>query len=117
MRRVDVARSRVFENGPDDWWTECLICGAWVSTSNASRRVAEQKFGRHMQEDHAAELLPGYATPELAVLASFSSAAGARVVSLEWIDPRHVSVVVDTAPSHPVTCDCHQGFDRLWRSW
>jgi hypothetical protein len=36
----------------DGWWAECLICGAWVSTSNPDRRSAEMRFGRHLQHDH-----------------------------------------------------------------
>ena len=46
-------RAHVFEHGEGDWWAECLVCGEWVSTSNATRREAEEKFGRHLQNDHA----------------------------------------------------------------
>jgi hypothetical protein len=44
-------RAHVFQNG-DEWWAECLICQEWVSTGNPTRRDAEQKFGRHLQNDH-----------------------------------------------------------------
>ena len=49
------ARVRVLENADGDWWAECLVCEAWVSASNATRRDAEQSFGRHLQNDHAAD--------------------------------------------------------------
>jgi hypothetical protein len=47
-------RVHVFEHGDRDWWAECLICNTWVSASNASQCDAEQKFGRHLQNDHVA---------------------------------------------------------------
>lgn len=46
-------RAHVFEHSDGDWWAECLVCGEWVSTSNATRREAEEKFGRHLQNVHA----------------------------------------------------------------
>ena len=45
----EAPRVNIFEHEPDDWWAECLVCGAWVCTSNKTRRAAEQKFGRHLQ--------------------------------------------------------------------
>jgi hypothetical protein len=45
-------RSRVYEHLPGDWWVECLVCGAWVSTSNQEQRTAEERFGRHWQHVH-----------------------------------------------------------------
>jgi hypothetical protein len=46
-------RVHVFEHAEGDWWAECLICLAWVSTANPTERDAEQKFGRHLQTDHS----------------------------------------------------------------
>ena len=51
-------RVHVFEQSAGDWWAECLICGEWVSTSNATRRDAEHAFGRHWQNDHAPDAAP-----------------------------------------------------------
>jgi hypothetical protein len=51
---VDAERVRIFQQD-DEWWAECLLCRAWVSTSNKSRRDAEQKFGRHLQNEHQPE--------------------------------------------------------------
>jgi hypothetical protein len=48
-------RVHVFLHEDGDWWAECLICQAWVSTSNATRRAAEQSFGRHLQNDHGTD--------------------------------------------------------------
>src|SRR5918995_983814 len=48
-------RVRIHEHEPGDWWAECLIYRAWVSTSNRTRRDAEQKFGRHFQNEHPSE--------------------------------------------------------------
>jgi hypothetical protein len=45
-------RVHVFEHTAGDWWAECLVCRAWVSTSNADERTAEQKAGRHLRNDH-----------------------------------------------------------------
>ena len=45
-------RVHVFEKADSDWWAECLICEAWVSTGNATGREAEQKFGRHLEHEH-----------------------------------------------------------------
>ena len=42
----------VLSEHDDGWWAECLVCGAWVSTSNPDRRRAERRFGRHLQHDH-----------------------------------------------------------------
>jgi hypothetical protein len=44
-------RVNVFEYHPGEWWAECLVCSGWVSTRNATRREAEQSFGRHWQND------------------------------------------------------------------
>ncbi len=49
----DSSQVRIFEHSNDDWWAECLVCKAWVSTSNDTRREAEKKFGRHLQNAHA----------------------------------------------------------------
>lgn len=51
-------RGHVFEHTDGDWWAECLVCRAWVSTSNATERDAERKFGRHLQHDHAVDERP-----------------------------------------------------------
>jgi hypothetical protein len=50
---TDAQRVHIFENGDGNWWAECLLCEQWVSTSNATRGEAEEKFGRHLQNDHA----------------------------------------------------------------
>lgn len=52
-RRVAVTMMGTTEDGADDWWAERLVCGVWVSTRNATRRAAEEKFGRHHQREHA----------------------------------------------------------------
>lgn len=44
-------QAHIFESSVGDWWAECLLCGEWVSTNNDSRRSAEEKFGRHLQND------------------------------------------------------------------
>ena len=51
---TETGRVHVFERSPGDWWAECLVCDAWVCTSNATRRDAEHAFGRHWQNDHLA---------------------------------------------------------------
>ena len=43
---------RIFEHSNGDWWAECLVCAAWVSTSNDTRREAEEVRRRHLQNDH-----------------------------------------------------------------
>jgi hypothetical protein len=60
-RVSDSERVHVFEHSKGDWWAECLICREWVSASNDTQRDAEQKFGRHLQNDHPASTEP--ATP------------------------------------------------------
>jgi hypothetical protein len=45
-------RRVALSNNEEDWWAECLVCGAWVSTGNATRRDAEIMFGRHFQNEH-----------------------------------------------------------------
>lgn len=35
----------------ENHYVECVLC-QWVSTHNATRRDAEQKFGRHFQREH-----------------------------------------------------------------
>ena len=45
-------RVHLFEKSPRNWWAECLVCAAWVTISNPTREDAEQKFGRHWQNDH-----------------------------------------------------------------
>jgi hypothetical protein len=42
------ARVHVFEDADGHWWGT-WVCKAWVSASNATRRDAEQSFGRHLQ--------------------------------------------------------------------
>lgn len=46
------SRVRICEQSDGTWWAECLVCAQWVSGANATRRTAEQKFGRHLQNDH-----------------------------------------------------------------
>jgi len=53
----DSDRVHILEHFDGDWWAECLICTAWVSQSNRTRREAEQTFGRHLQHAHADELV------------------------------------------------------------
>ncbi len=48
---TDSPRVHVFENSPGDWWVECLVCEEWVATSLPDRRAAEERFGRHLQND------------------------------------------------------------------
>jgi hypothetical protein len=38
--------------GPDGWSAECLVCNAWESLHNKSQREAEQRFGRHLENDY-----------------------------------------------------------------
>jgi hypothetical protein len=52
VTRTYSSRRYISEHSPGDWWAECRVCEAWVSTSNATRRIAEEKFGRHWQNDH-----------------------------------------------------------------
>jgi hypothetical protein len=52
--------------------------------------------------------VPGYSTPEEAVLAEWQSIpqANVRVVSVEYEDDDHATVVTDTEPSHPMWNQC-----------
>ncbi len=48
---ADTQRVHIFENADGTWWAEYLLCEQWVLTSNATRREAEEKFGRHLKAD------------------------------------------------------------------
>jgi hypothetical protein len=47
-----------------------------------------------------------YATLEEAALSGYSPAAKAFVVSVEMVDEWTARVIVDSVPSHPMTCTC-----------
>jgi hypothetical protein len=55
-----------------------------------------------------------YATPGEAALSGYSPGAQAYVLSVEMIDEWHAHVVVETVPSHPVTCDVHRDENGRW---
>ena len=44
--RVDIS-----EHG-DSWSAECLVCHAWISTRNGTRREAVDAFERHSRYDY-----------------------------------------------------------------
>ena len=66
MTETESHRVHIFEHSPGDWWAECLVCGAWVSSSTSTRRDAEQKFGRHWQNDHSPDPEIGTLLPHCA---------------------------------------------------
>ena len=45
-------RVRFFKSESDGWFAECLICCGWVGRGDGTRRSAEERFGRHLQNDH-----------------------------------------------------------------
>ena len=53
--RVDIS-----EHG-DGWSAECLVCHAWISTCNETRREAVDVFDRHFRDDYPHSL--GERTP------------------------------------------------------
>jgi hypothetical protein len=44
--RVDISE------GDDGWSAECLVCHAWISTRNETRREAVEAFERHLRNDY-----------------------------------------------------------------
>jgi hypothetical protein len=59
--------------------------------------------------------MPAYDTPEEAALAGFQPNSKPFVVSVaEAQDADHTAVVVDTDPSHPMTCCCQRRRDGRW---
>lgn len=54
---MDGPRSNIFEHESGEWWAECLVCGEWVSTSNATRDEAAREFLTHLEcEPHPTRL-------------------------------------------------------------
>lgn len=47
-----------------------------------------------------------FITPELTALSSYTPAASAHVVKIEWMSPGHVDVVIDTVPSRAIRVHC-----------
>jgi len=59
--------------------------------------------------------MPGYPTPEEAALSSFEPVSKPCVVSVDPAqDADHIVVLVDTEPSHPMSCFCQRRADGNW---
>jgi hypothetical protein len=74
----------------EDHWVECLLCG-WVRTHNATRRVAEDQFGRHYQREHLATPAPS----------SVIRSGDLREPAFEWNGQRGVGSLLMTDPGLP----------------
>ena len=77
--------------------------------------MASRPYAVTVQEFDPLEDLDGYATAEEAVLASYSPAAEAHVVSSKRLDENTIEVTLEVGPSYRMYSNCKRGSDGSWR--